>query len=172
MGSPGAFPQTYNCGINGFATIDALCSFAASSGVASCSPHYTLDPSTGICKWDGTNSISDNCPDGYQFDPAAQCCTALETNGTNYPVCKVGSTLVEDPPGQYKCVPNVIVPVPVHDEVNILLPLACSGGGNTTGTPSQNVCTNPSQYPNQSSCAKAGCSWVTNPDGQPYCTYP
>ena len=172
LGSPGAFPQTYSCGVSGFATIDALCSFSATGGVASCSPHYTLDPDKGICVWDGTGSIQDNCPDGYQFDPAARCCTMLETNSAYYPLCQAGSTLVEDPPGQYKCVPNVIVPVPVHDEVNILLPAACNSGGDGTTTPHPTVCTNPSQYTNSSACASGGCVWVTSQTRKPYCTYP
>jgi formylglycine-generating enzyme required for sulfatase activity len=170
VGAPGSFPQTYNCAVSGTASIDTLCSFAAVGGTTSCAAHYTLDPATGACKWDGTGSISDNCPVGYQFDSAAQCCTALETNGTNYPLCKVGSTLVEDPPGKFQCVPNAIVPAPSHDEVAILLPVAC-GGGNSE-TPGASTCTNPSQYSNQGSCVKAGCVWVVAQIRAPYCTYP
>jgi hypothetical protein len=124
-GAPGSFPQVFECGTGGLATIDAFCDFSSLASTAQCDPHYNLDTSTGMCAWDGTGILQQNCPAGFAFDAGRQCCSVQTGEGEDYPVCGATSTLIEDPPGQYRCIASGLVPPPAHDEAPIMLPAAC-----------------------------------------------
>jgi hypothetical protein len=124
-GSVGSFPQVYQCSVPGMATIDAFCSFSSLDTTAQCDQHYSLDASAGMCVWDGTPAGSSNCPTGYAFNQQSQCCSLQQAEPSSYPVCLVGSTLVEDPAGKYRCVSSGLVPPPAHAQAPINLPGAC-----------------------------------------------
>jgi hypothetical protein len=140
-GAPGSFPQVFECGTNGLATIDAFCDFSGLASTAQCDSHYNLDTSTGLCAWDGTGILQQNCPAGFAFDAGRQCCSVQTGEGEDYPVCGATSTLVEDPPGQYKCIASGLVPPPAHDEASILLPAACNNSSCQPTTAQLRECT-------------------------------
>lgn len=148
------FPQIYNCSSDVTATIGSKCTISASGPVA-CAPHYNLNKSTGMCEWDKSGSIGNQCLPGLAFDSSRQCCSVPSDKNANYPICPTGQTLGYVPPGNPVCVPNgQIQAQPFHSEpVHVQDPATCTnhpGGG----------CTNPGQYSEPNSCQAAGCTWV------------
>ena len=156
-GGPG-FPQVYKCTSTTTATIQSLCSFTF-GGNAQCGPHYNLHSGTGVCEWDGTGSIGTQCLAGFTYDPASQCCSAIPGSAGSYPLCSVGSTLTEDSPGHYICLPNASAPNPPGASAQVLLPAGCN----------QNQGCNPATDP---TCQSGGCpnggTYSCTPD--PRCT--
>ncbi len=97
--------DAYNCTADGaHVTITAQCT--VSEGPASCAPHYVLNEATGVCEWDGTGAINPECPEGFEFDEANQCCTATPGSGADYPLCPPGYTPSGPVGGPYKCTPG------------------------------------------------------------------
>jgi hypothetical protein len=97
------FPAKYRCDDPATASIKAFCSYS-DPGPAHCADHYVLDGDT--CVWDGSGTTGEQCPDGYQYDAANLCCTALPGSGQDYPLCPAGYSPVEGPPGVFKCLPG------------------------------------------------------------------
>ncbi len=140
-GVPGSYPQVYKCTSPTTASIQSLCSFTY-SGNAQCASHYNLNTATGVCEWDGTGSIGTQCLAGFTYDPLKQCCAAAPGSAGNYPVCGAGSTLIEDSPGHYICLPNNVAPNPPSDSKAVILPPTCGnpGGGCPTTDPNYPNC--------------------------------
>jgi hypothetical protein len=115
----------FNCTGSGPASINSACAPIGGPSPATCAPHYTINPGTGMCEWDGTGTTGGVCPSGYDLDPTRNCCTAAPGSGINYPVCGVGTTLVEGPPGFFNCVPSAVAPPPPHDDVFVTVPDPC-----------------------------------------------
>ena len=128
--TPGVFPQVYDCTSSTTAKITSQCTY--SGGTVQCGPHYKLE--NGVCTWDGSGSLGNQCLPGYNYDPVNQCCSAQSGSGLNF--CPVGTVLGHDSQGNEICVQNggasqdksAIEPVVPPD------PSTCVGGGNP-GTP-------------------------------------
>ncbi len=133
-GMPGSYPQVYKCTSPTTASIQSLCTFTY-NGSAQCASHYTFDSGTGVCEWDGSGTSGDQCLPGYTYDPVKQCCSATSGSAGDYPLCGVGSTLIEDSPGHYVCLPNNAAPNAPSDSQAVALPPACGvpGGGCPSG---------------------------------------
>ncbi len=143
------FPQVYNCSSGTTAIIESKCTINA-SGPVKCAAHYSLNKSTGVCEWDGTGSIGNQCLPGYAYDPARQCCTAPSGTAANYPICPTGQTLGYAPPGNPVCVPNSQAQKqPYHSElVQVQDPAICTSGGKPGGgTPTGDVTPTGGQCP-------------------------
>jgi formylglycine-generating enzyme required for sulfatase activity len=127
-GSPGSYPQVYDCGSTAAgqtATIDATCDVSG-FGEAKCPDHYTFDSGSGNCVWDGSGTASTACPDGYSYDPTLNCCTATPGAALkSFPLCEAGSSPVPIGGGKYACV--FAPPAPPHDEATIAMPPDCGG---------------------------------------------
>jgi formylglycine-generating enzyme required for sulfatase activity len=143
-GGPG-YPQVYKCTSKTTATIDAVCSFSG-LGEAKCPAHYSLDGGTGTCKWDGTGSIGEQCIAGQTYDPVNQCCTATPGSGTNFPLCQVGSSLVNLGGGKFGCLASQAAPPAPHASTAVVMPPACPNTGGGTGTPGACTLTCPLYY--------------------------
>jgi hypothetical protein len=131
VGGGAVFPQVYDCHAAGSADIDAYCTY--SGGEASCAVNYTLDETTGVCKWDTSIPVGTACPEGYIYDEVNHCCTATPGSVADYPLCSAPSSMYELSPGHFYCISG-IPPAP-HDHVNWLLPPACDGENPYTGLP-------------------------------------
>ncbi len=147
------FPQIYHCTSDVTATIGSKCTISASGPVA-CAPHYNLNKSTGMCEWDKSGSIGNQCLPGFAFDSTKQCCTAPTSATANYPICPIGQTLGYVPPGNPVCIPNGQAQAqPFHSEpVHVQDPSTCTSGGNPGGNQclrgQKYVCVpNPQCYP-------------------------
>jgi hypothetical protein len=112
-GTPGSYPIQYKCTSGSTAVLTSSCTYSGISG-ATCSPHYRLNPSTGLCEWDGSSTTGVDCVTGDFYDPVHHCCLSLAGNITGNPVCPVDTTFTNDGPDHYVCLPTasaVIVPV-------------------------------------------------------------
>jgi len=117
----------FNCNAEGaHVSITAMCTLPA-PGPASCALHYDLNEATGICEWDGTGAINPECPEGYEFDEANQCCTVAPGSGADYPLCPPGYTPSGPVDGPYTCTPGD-APAFVIAELDVHLK-ACEGPG-------------------------------------------
>jgi len=138
----GVFPQTYDCSSGTTAIIESKCTYTA-SGPVQCAAHYNLNKSTGMCEWDRSGSIGNQCLPGFAYDSSKQCCTAPSGIAASYPICPTGQTLGYVPPGNPVCVPNSQAQKqPYHSElIQIQDPATCTGGGNPGGvTPTGGQC--------------------------------
>jgi formylglycine-generating enzyme required for sulfatase activity len=99
------FPEGYNCSTGTLVSIKAFCTYT-DPGPATCAMHYNLNSGTGMCEWDGTGSINDECLPGFNYDPVHQCCSATPGSAGDYPLCPPGHSPVEGPPGTFKCMPG------------------------------------------------------------------
>jgi len=106
-GTPGSYPQAYQCTSQTTAVMNSSCIFTGLES-ATCDPHYLLDPSTGYCKWDGSIGYGNQCLPAYNFDPFNKCCSVVPGTGVNYPACPAGSSFTEDAPNHYVCLPDSI----------------------------------------------------------------
>ncbi|HEX8917850.1 MAG TPA: SUMF1/EgtB/PvdO family nonheme iron enzyme, partial [Chloroflexota bacterium] len=142
------FPQIYDCTSDTTVTVSSTCSYTASSP-ATCSAHYQLDKSSGMCVWDGTGALGGQCLPGLTFDPVNQCCSAEPGTPVDYPVCPLGSAL-GSVGGKSVCVPNgSALNNPSHTEyVHVQDPATCTGGGNpgTACTLNANSCGQSCRY--------------------------
>ncbi len=130
------FPQSYDCTSSTTAKITSVCTYTG--GTTQCGHHYTLDSTTGMCKWDGTGTQGNQCLPGYNYDPANQCCSVQPSTGLDF--CPVGTVLGHDAHGNAICVQNgQAQPDPSHSEpVLPPNPATCVGQPGGTQPP---VCT-------------------------------
>jgi len=102
-----------------------------------------------------------DCPEGYSFDPAVNCCTP----DTPVLTCPPG-TMLDLATGA--CIP---IPDGGDDacfELSAYVP-ACP----PLQIPTKEVtCIRPSQYNNQEDCVANSCKWQISDAGAPFCTYP
>jgi formylglycine-generating enzyme required for sulfatase activity len=106
-GAPGAYPQVYQCPSRTTAVMNSSCVFTGLENAA-CAAHYMLDPSTGLCKWDGSLSNGNQCLPAYNYDPSNKCCRVVPGTGVSYPACPAGTTFTEDRPKHYVCLPDSV----------------------------------------------------------------
>jgi len=101
---PPAAHKSYKCdqSAGGFvASIESHCAYPH-PGPAQCGPHYTLVGTE--CVWDSSGTTGDQCLPGSTYNPVNQCCTAQPGTAVNFPLCPGGTSMVEDPPGEFACV--------------------------------------------------------------------
>jgi formylglycine-generating enzyme required for sulfatase activity len=118
-------------------------------------PPNTFSIEVGGCQVCWPFPQQSDCPDGYYFDPDANCCVP------EVPVSTCPPGTVFDP------VTNSCVPIPVGQtcfEITVNVP-ACP-------EPTQPTCTNPDQYSNQTSCEEANCRWVPSDLAAGRCVQP
>jgi hypothetical protein len=145
-GSPGSFPQTYECSSSTTAHIQSICTYTI-SGPVKCGLHYTLNTSSGMCEWDGTGATGNQCPPNGAYDPVNKCCTAQPGNSVSVPACPSGTSLGFYTPlhTSFKvpvCVPNNLAHnQPKHDElVTPPNPATCTVGHGTCPTGQTYTC--------------------------------
>jgi len=124
LGSPGTFPQMYDCHTNATVMINGVCTYSG-LGEAYCAEHYNLDPATGICKWDGTAGIGRECLSDSSFDTVNHCCSTDLGNIEEYPLCAVGSTLVDMGNSNYGCVTISEIKTVAPVLVEVKMPAVC-----------------------------------------------
>ncbi len=124
-GVPGSYPLSYQCKTASTAVLSTSCTYSGIQN-ATCPAHYSLDAVTGICRWDGTRTVSVECPTGEFFDPVHHCCSVETGHLADSPVCPVGSVFTELGSNQYFCLPALsAVTVPAQQaKVN---PPVCPG---------------------------------------------
>ncbi len=105
-GTPGSYPIQYQCMTGSTAVLSSSCTYSGITGAA-CSPHYALNPSTGICQWDGNRTQGVDCRTGDFYDPVHHCCISLAGGVTGNPVCPVDTTFTKAGPDYYVCLPTV-----------------------------------------------------------------
>ena len=106
-GAPGSYPQAYQCASQTTAVMNSSCTFTGVENAA-CAAHFLLDPSTGLCKWDGSVTFGNQCLPAYNYDPLDKCCRVVPGTGVSYPACPAGTSLTEDTPNHYICLPASI----------------------------------------------------------------
>ncbi len=106
-GAPGSYPQAYQCTSQTTAVMNSSCIFTGVQN-ATCAAHYLLDPSTGLCKWDGSVSYGNQCLPAYNYDPLNKCCSVVPGTGVSYPACPAGLSFTEDVPNHYVCLPDSV----------------------------------------------------------------
>ncbi len=124
-GQPGSFPLSYECKTASTAVLSTSCTYAGIKN-STCPAHYSLDPVTGICQWDGTHSTSVDCPSGEFFDPVQHCCSIATGNLIDGPICPVGSVFTEVGADQYFCLPALSAVVPPAQQARVNPPV-CPG---------------------------------------------
>jgi len=124
LGTLDSYPQVYKCQANTIATISSTCTYSG-LGNAYCGDHYKLDPTTGTCKWDGSSGLGSQCLTGTNFDSANSCCATTLGGKYTYPLCAVGTTLVDFGNGKYGCVTisSIKTIAPISKEV--IMPASC-----------------------------------------------
>ncbi len=105
-GSPGSYPIQYKCSSGSTALLSSNCTYSGITG-ATCGTHYALNPSTGICEWDGSRTSGVDCMTGDFYDPVHHCCLNLAGSITGNPVCPVDTSFTKDGPDHYVCLPTV-----------------------------------------------------------------
>jgi hypothetical protein len=111
-GQPGRYPLSYECRQASTAVMSSGCTY---SGVpdGNCPPHYSFDPATRLCLWNGSRSVGIDCPAGEFYDPVAHCCRITTGNIVDFPVCPTGSVFTETLKDAYACLPGgVALPAP------------------------------------------------------------
>jgi hypothetical protein len=103
-GVPGSYPLSYQCKQASTAVMSTSCSYAPVKNAA-CPLHYSLDPVTGTCQWDGSRTTSVECATGDFFDPVHHCCSVATGHLVDRPVCPVGNVFTEAGADQYFCLP-------------------------------------------------------------------
>jgi formylglycine-generating enzyme required for sulfatase activity len=106
-GAPGAYPQVYQCTSQTTAVMNSSCVFTGLEN-ATCGPHYNLDSSTGLCKWDGSIAGGNQCLPAYNYDPTNKCCRVVPGTGVSYPACPPGTSFTEDTSKHFVCLPDSI----------------------------------------------------------------
>ncbi|MFZ1041457.1 MAG: SUMF1/EgtB/PvdO family nonheme iron enzyme [Anaerolineales bacterium] len=106
-GLSGSYPQVYQCTSQTTAVMNSSCAFTGIENAA-CAAHYSLDPSTGLCKWDGSITFGNQCLPAYNYDPLNKCCGVVPGTGVSYPACPVGTSFTEDTPKHFVCLPDVV----------------------------------------------------------------
>ncbi len=115
-GKPGSYPIQYRCNSGSTAILSSSCTYSGITG-ATCGPNYKLNPSTGVCEWDGSRSVGVDCMTGDFYDPVQHCCMSLAGGATGKSVCPVDTTFTKDGPDHYVCLPTVnTLNVPVQIE--------------------------------------------------------
>ena len=106
-GAPGSYPQAYQCTSQATVVMNSSCIFTGVQN-ASCAPHYLLDSSTGLCKWDGSIGYGNQCLPAYNYDSLNKCCNVVPGTGVSYPACPAGLSFTEDTPNHYVCLPDSV----------------------------------------------------------------
>lgn len=106
-GTPGSYPQAYQCASQTTAVMNSSCLFKSIES-AGCATHYSLDPSTGLCKWDGSATYGNQCLPAYNYDAMNKCCVSVPGTGVNYPACPPGTSFTEDKSNHHVCLPDSI----------------------------------------------------------------
>ena len=73
----------------GPAVAEGTCDISAPAGCDTCPAHY--NKVGDACIWDGSGTEGTACLPGFEFDPAAQCCTSSDGVGADYGLCPAGS---------------------------------------------------------------------------------
>ena len=124
-GKPGSYPLSYQCLTASTAVMSSSCSYTGVSA-GQCSAHYTLDPNSALCQWDGNRTVGVDCPTGEFYDPVHHCCLVATGHINDYPVCPVGTIFTETLPSQYACLPASSV-ARAPNEVASVNPPDCPG---------------------------------------------
>ena len=106
-GAPDSYPQVYQCTSQTTAVMNSSCVFTGIQN-ATCGAHYLLDPSSGLCKWDGSITSGNQCLPAYSYDPVDKCCRTVPGTGVSYPACPAGTSFTEDVSNHYVCLPDSI----------------------------------------------------------------
>lgn len=106
-GASNSFPQAYQCTSQATVVMNSSCVFTGIENAA-CAPHYLLDSSTGLCKWDGSITFGNQCLPAYNYDPLDKCCRVVPGTGVSYPACPAGTSFTEDKLNHYVCLPDSI----------------------------------------------------------------
>jgi formylglycine-generating enzyme required for sulfatase activity len=104
-GTPGTYPIQYKCTTGSTAVLSSSCSYAGITN-ATCGPHYNLNPSTGLCEWDGSRTTGLECTAGDFYDPVHHCCLTATGSIIDNPVCPLGTVFTKDSPDHYVCLPS------------------------------------------------------------------
>ena len=124
LGTLDSYPQTYDCLADTTATISGACTYSG-LGNAYCGIHYKLDPTTGTCKWDGSSEFGSQCLTGTNYDSANNCCSATLGGKDTYPLCAVGTTLVDFGNSKYGCVTISSLKTVAPISQDVVMPAAC-----------------------------------------------
>jgi len=130
-GSPGSFPQVYQCQTPSTTVMNSSCIFTGADSKAACAPHYVLNPSTGICDWDASATFGNQCLPAYNYDPARHCCSVVRGTGINYPACPAGTSFTEISPKHFACLPDSVPSTVTQQSMPIDPSKACTLQGVT-----------------------------------------
>lgn len=141
-GKPGSFPVSYACKTGSTAVLSTSCTYAGVKNGA-CPAHYSLDTTTGVCRWDNTRTTSTECATGDFFDPVDHCCMISTGNLVDRPVCPVGWVFTETGSGEYFCLPGSSAVTPPLQQASVnppVCPGACLLNPTTCTQRNQNFC--------------------------------
>jgi sulfatase modifying factor 1 len=124
-GEPGSYPQAYQCTSQSTVVMNSSCIFTGVQNAA-CAPHYLLDASTGLCKWDGSIGFNNQCLPAYNYDSVHKCCAVVPGTGVSYPACPAGFSFTEDTPNHYVCLPDSIPNTVVQQSASVDPSKACT----------------------------------------------
>jgi len=124
-GMPGSYPQVYQCASQTTAVMNSSCTFTGLENAA-CAAHYSLDPSTGLCKWDGSITFGHQCLPAYNYDPLHKCCSVVPGTGVSYPACPVGTMFTEDTSKHFVCLPDSVPNTVAQQSVTVDPSKACT----------------------------------------------
>ena len=130
-GAPSSYPQAYQCASQTTVVMNSSCTFTGVEN-ATCAAHYLLDPSTGLCKWDGSITFGNQCLPAYNYDPLNKCCSVVPGTGVSYPACPAGTSFTEDKPNHYVCLPDSIQSTVAQQSVSVDPSKACTIQGVNT----------------------------------------
>ncbi|MBN1304342.1 MAG: SUMF1/EgtB/PvdO family nonheme iron enzyme [Anaerolineales bacterium] len=148
----------------GYTLVDDKCIFYGIPPIpaTTCPAGWFLDMD-GYCKpW--CVPVDPDCPQGFQYNPASQCCEAtfIEPSGgwagipgAQYSSCPIGYDYLS-PPG-----------ICVY-EGQWVTGQSCQSFTGQLGNcrdQTNGKCSNPGQYSSQSACEAAGCKWTPSPTG-------
>ena len=115
-------------------------------------------------------NISDECPDGYEYNPDTDCCTATFADPAPDPDKPSDSYLLCPPgTGSATLVGEWVVQGQFYAICQYLFASAqmkyCITPTYNLGDCRDNLCFRPSQYTNKTSCVAANCKWEKSTSG-------
>jgi formylglycine-generating enzyme required for sulfatase activity len=103
-GRPGTFPLSYQCTRASTAVLSSSCTYSGLAG-GRCQQHYSTDPASQLCRWDGSRTTGIDCPFGEFYDPVGHCCRVASSDLAAFPTCPPGAVFTRTGASAYACFP-------------------------------------------------------------------